>query len=91
MTKTNFALWVGVVCLSASAWTLADNTQDANDPTKERYCDPAQNADVLAKIRGYEKQIDALSPNDPQKIAVIQKITQASHLLKCSYRPIQLN
>ncbi len=80
-----FSMLMPFSALAQTTTTISD----ANDPTKERYCDPAINADVMAKIRGYERKIEALSPTDPQRLNFVQKINQAGKKLKCSYRTIQ--
>ncbi|MES2205858.1 MAG: hypothetical protein V4525_03560 [Pseudomonadota bacterium] len=71
------------------AQTPLNNTvPDSKNPNMENYCDPVQNADVLAKIRDYEKKLEGLQPMDAKALEVKEKISKQVRKLKCTYRPI---
>jgi hypothetical protein len=75
-------------------FALAQTTtsiSDATNPNMERYCDPAQNADVMAKVQEYQNTLDKLNgqkdANSPgQRNELINKIVAAGRQLKCIYR-----
>lgn len=89
MKKNKIALLAGLFCLSVSAFAAIDNSADANDPTKERYCDPQENAATFAQIRNKEKELDALPVGDDRRQDIMNKISKKVRSLKCQYRTIQ--
>jgi hypothetical protein len=65
-------------------------SSDATNPNMERYCDPAQNTDVMSKIKEYENKLKALSKDqEADRISILDKINKQTRKLKCTYRPIQ--
>jgi len=87
-------LFVGV--LSLSTLTLAKDivpfqttVSKENTPTVERYCDPAENAEVLSKIKSVQEKFNALDTSDPNRANLLLKIDRLNGKLKCGFRPIQ--
>jgi len=72
------------------AQTTSTSIPDASNPNMERFCDPKNNADVLAKINGYESQLKSLGKEqEGERIAILEKINKATRKLKCTYRAIR--
>jgi len=75
--------------MSIFAQTVLNNAvSDSKNPNMENYCDPVQNADVLSKIRDYEKKLEGLQPIDAKALEIKEKISKQVRKLKCIYRPI---
>jgi hypothetical protein len=71
---------------SLAQTTTTTSPSDATNPNMERYCDPAQNSDVIAKIREYETQLNGLQPQDSQALKIKENISNTSKKLSCTYR-----
>jgi hypothetical protein len=86
-------MFAGILLLSLSAYakdvtpTQTIVTED-NQTKTERYCDPTTNADVMAKIKSTQNQMESLDSSDPNRTTLLLNIMSLNRKLKCINRPI---
>ncbi len=89
MNKSVYLRLLFLTFLNTFNVAFAENSLDAQNPKKERFCNPSENSQIMVQLESLEKKRLSLAANDPKNFEVMDKISKVSSKLKCSYRDKQ--